>query len=414
MAAGIVLILAVLAIWGLYPVKIMDIQFLALFQRALLTAALVPIVLLCILILLTMFFGRFYCSIICPFGILQEFSAFILRHKKKNSKIPNYPFKHFICAVTFGAVFAGSAVLIRYIEPYTMFGSFVSLSLLGIIFTLSILAIVFFKNRFFCTNICPVGAFLGSCAKSAVNTMNIDSEKCISCKMCEKNCQAGCIDVDKKFIDNEICVKCLKCYSICPKGAIYYGNKKQEFNPSRRKAIVGTTAVVLLGAGYLAGIKFTKELAKKVKNIIFPAGAKNANRMINKCLNCNLCVKNCPNGIIAKSDDGFGAVHIDYTKGKGYCEYDCNKCAEVCPSGAIKRIDIKEKQNTRIAMASIKGSNCVKCGHCVTACPKGAISIEQGKIAVIDGSKCIGCGKCVKRCKPRAIEIHAIKEQTII
>ncbi len=412
--AGIVLILAILAIWGIYPVKILDLQFTALMQRALVTSVYASIILFFIVVLFTVAFGRFYCSTVCPFGILQEFSALILRHKKKNTKVPNYPFKHFICAIVFGSMFAGSAVLIRYLDPYTIFGSAVSLSIFGLIFTLCVLAIVFFKNRFFCTNICPVGAFLGCCAKNAVKTMNIDSEKCISCKMCERNCPSGCIDVENKKIDNEMCVKCLKCYSICPKSAIFYGNKKQEFNPSRRKAIIGTSAVVLLTAGYFAGMKFTKEFAKKVKDIILPAGAKNANRMANKCLNCNLCVKNCPNGILVKSNDKFTAVHIDYKQGKGFCEFDCHNCGEVCPSGAIKRISLEEKQNTRIAMAAIKSDMCVKCGHCVSACPKGAITKEDGKIAIINASKCIGCGKCAKICKPKAIEIFGIKEQKII
>ena len=412
--AGAVLILAVLAIWGIYPVKILDLQFTALFQRALVTTTYSAIGLLILLVLCTLIFGRFYCSTICPFGILQEFTALILRRKKKNVKIQNYPVKHFICAVVFGALFAGSAVLIRYVDPYTVFGSAVSISIFGLIFTLCVLAIVFFKNRFFCTKICPVGAFFGCCAKNAVNTMNIDAEKCVSCKMCERNCPAGCIDIDNKKIDNEMCVKCLKCYSVCPKSAIYYGNKKQEFSPSRRKAIIGSSAVILLAAGYYAGIKFAKDFAKKVKDIILPAGAKNANRMANKCLNCNLCVKNCPNGILVKADDKFGAVHIDYKQGKGFCDYDCHKCGEVCPSGAIKRIPLEEKQNTRIAMAAIKEDSCVKCGHCVFACPKGAITKDEGQIAVIDGSKCIGCGKCAKVCKPKAIEIYGIKEQNII
>ena len=412
--AGIVLILSILAIWGIYPIKHLDWQFVPLFQKALLTTAYASVVMLLIVILATIAFGRFYCSTICPFGILQEFAAIVLRYKKQNTKVKNYPVKHLICALTFGAMFAGSAVLIRYIDPYSVFGNTVSLSIFGIIFTLCVLALVFFKNRFFCTNICPVGAFLGNCSKMAVHTMNIDTDKCVSCKMCEKNCQAGCIDIENKSIDNEMCVKCLKCMSVCPKGAIYYGKRKPQFSPSRRKALIGTSVGVLFVAGYLAGIKFTKELASKIKKIILPAGSVNENRMANKCLNCNLCIENCPNGILVKADETFNAVHIDYTKGEKFCKFDCHKCAEVCPSNAIKRTTLEEKQNTRIAMAGIQSDKCIKCGHCVFVCPKQAIDRENEQSAIIDGSKCIGCGRCAKVCPVDAIDIYGIKEQTII
>ena len=371
------------------------------------------IVLLLIVILSALAFGRFYCSLICPFGFLQELCAFVLRGKKKNEKVKNYPYKYIICAIVLGALFGGSAILIRYIDPYSIFGSLVSLTIFGIIFTLCVLAIVFFKNRFFCTNICPVGTFFGCYAKNATKTMNIDKEKCVSCKMCEKNCQAGCIDVENKKIDNEMCVKCLKCYSICPKGAIFYGNKKQEFSSTRRRMVFGVSFATLFVAGYLAGVKFVKDTAKKVKDVIFPAGAIDANKMANRCLNCNLCIKNCPNGILTKADETFNTIHIDYKNGEGYCKYDCHKCAEVCPSGAIKRITLEEKQNTRIAMAMIKQEDCIQCRHCISQCPKQAIVNDNGEIK-IDGSKCIGCGKCARICPKSAIEIYGIKEQTVI
>ena len=167
--ASAVGILSVLAISGLfYPVKFMDIQFTPVLQRLICNFSVITAVLFGIIITLTLLFGRFYCSTICPFGILQEFIAFI-RGKKKNTPQGNYGLKYLIAGLTFGTLFGGSALFIRYVDPYTIFGSAVSLSIFGIIAVLIILPLVFFKNRLFCTNICPVGAVLGLISKVSPN-----------------------------------------------------------------------------------------------------------------------------------------------------------------------------------------------------------------------------------------------------
>lgn len=194
------------------------------------------------------------------------------------------------------------------------------------------------------------------------------------------------------------------------KNALSCGSIPVKFSAKRRDFIWAASALVILGAAIKGGAEISKNFAKKVKDIILPSGAKNANHMANTCLNCNLCIENCPNEILVKANNTFPAVHIDYNKGKGYCKFNCTKCSKVCPSGAIAKISLDEKQNTRIAMASIKEENCTQCGICISDCPKDAISKVEGK-TVIDGSKCIGCGKCGQSCRFDAIEIFSINEQ---
>ena len=410
--SGIILLLSLFAVSGaFYQISFLDIEIVPLCQRLICDFSIAAAVLFTIIAGLTVIFGRLYCSILCPFGILQEFFAF-LRRKKKNSLQGNFGFKYLILGLSFGALISGSAILIRHVEPYTIFGSAVSLSLLGLIITFAVLALVFFKNRFFCTNICPAGAILGLISKFSLNKIYIDRDNCVSCGMCANSCPSGCIDSKDKAVDNETCIKCLKCLSVCHKNAVKYGAQPIKFNSKRRDLLWGIGALAFVGAGYAAGVNFTKNIAKKVKDIILPAGAINANRMANKCLNCNLCVTNCPNKILSKADENFSAVHINYESGKHYCEYNCHKCSEVCPSGAIKKISLGEKQNTRIGMASVN-PHCVGCGICAKECPTGAIIVIDSK-AVVDGSKCIGCGKCAAVCKPEAISIFAVNEQSKI
>ena len=408
--AGIVGILAILAIYGIYPVKIMDLQFSAILQRTIVNFSWIAVGIFAGIVILTLLFGRFYCSTICPFGILQEFAALLFR-KKGSEPQKNLPVKYFIAAITFGALIGGSVLLIRYVDPYTMFGSAISLSIVGLIFTFAVLALVFFKNRYFCTNICPVGAILGLISKISLNKIYINDEKCVSCGLCAKSCPSGCINHKEKNVDNETCVKCLKCLGECRKNAIKFGTQPVKFNPKRRDLIIATSVLVVLGGAVKAGVEISKNFAKKVRDIILPAGAINANRMANKCLNCNLCIKNCPNKILTKADEKFPAVHIDYSKGEGFCKFDCNKCSQVCPSGAIKGISLEEKQKTRIAMAAFNKEICTRCGICGKICPTNAISLDDKNEPFLDGSKCIGCGKCAKSCPNKAIEIFGVNEQ---
>ncbi len=408
--SSVIIILSLLAFFGVfYGVKVFDIQLAALVQRTITDFTWVALFLLALILILTFVFGRFYCSVICPLGIIQELVSFLSREKNTALKI-NAPIKYYIAAVFFGCIIGGSVIFARYIDPYTIFGSGITLSKIGIILLFVVLLVALTKRRFFCTNICPVGAVLGSISKCSYNKIYINTEKCVSCGMCEKSCQSGCINVEDKSVENETCIKCLKCFSTCKKGAIQYGKRPVKFSIKRRELIIAASTLIVFGGAIKTGLELSKNFVKKVADIILPAGAGEPNRMTNKCLNCNLCIENCPNKILTKANNDFSAVHIDYTKGKGYCKYNCKKCSEVCPSGAIKKITLEEKQHTRIAMAIINEEKCKQCGACAIDCPAGAIAQIDGKI-VLDGTKCIGCARCTKSCQFDAIEIFAVNEQ---
>lgn len=63
----------------IYPVKIFDLQFVAMLQSGIMTGAAVSILLFVLIFVLTFVFGRVYCSILCPLGIFQEILTFVFR-----------------------------------------------------------------------------------------------------------------------------------------------------------------------------------------------------------------------------------------------------------------------------------------------------------------------------------------------
>lgn len=211
-----------------YPVYILNLQFIPLVSKVLIDFSAISLLCLFFLAGVTFIFGRFYCSSLCPFGTMQEIFALIFQKSGKKIKAcnKNLWFKYIIAVTVFGMLLGGSSALIRMADPYSIFGKTITGNISGIIVTALVLILVFFKNRFFCTNICPVGAILGLFSKYSLHKINIDDKVCLSCKMCERNCPSGCIDISKKTVDNEICIKCLKCISNCHNAAIKYCRSK--------------------------------------------------------------------------------------------------------------------------------------------------------------------------------------------
>lgn len=404
-------ILTILAFAGLfYPLKIFDAQITALLQRLLVDFSLSAVILLFVLLVMTLLCGRIYCSVLCPLGLFQEFLMLLYRRRTPVQK--SRPYKYFLAAAVFGVLAGGTVWLVRLIDPYTLFGSAASGAWLGgtVLFLLAVL--VWFKGRLFCTNICPVGAVLGLLSKHALNQIYIENDKCVSCGLCASKCPTGSIDFKNKKVDNETCIKCFNCLENCHRGSLHFGVKPAEpipFSPARRRYLAGGAVIAVFALAVRGGIELSRTVAAKIKKIILPAGAGNAENFANRCLNCNLCVQNCPMKIIKKADGDYPAVHLDYTD--SFCDYDCNICAQVCPSGAIRRLTLAEKQKTQIGLAAVNENVCIKCGLCVMKCPRQAISREEGGFPQVNNSSCIGCGACQNACPVKAITIVPVEKQ---
>lgn len=384
------------------------------------------------ILILTFLFGKFYCSLICPLGILQDF-LLIFSLKKSNIYTNFYKTRYTICAIVFGALFAGWSVGFKVIDPYTNFGiisssiftpiySFIldkniyqfsiATLLISLIPFIILLVLIIFKKRIFCTTICPIGTLLGLFAKYGIYRLKISND-CVNCGLCFKNCPSGSINLKDKIINNETCVRCLKCISNCPKQSISFGITKKEeikFNISRRNFVAGSILVLAgISVGIGSAIKKGKILLKDKVRALLPPGAKNYKQFSLKCTSCQLCVSVCPNKVIHQRDFKHSTIYMDYSK--GYCEYNCNMCSSVCPTGALTKMSLEEKKVCRLGLANIDRNICVSCGICTIKCPVKALSIVD-KTLQYNAKVCIGCGACQVTCPNKAIEIVAIVEQS--
>lgn len=316
---------------------------------------------------------------------------------------------------------------------------------------LVLMVLAFMNGRTYCNTICPVGTVLGYVSKCSRLKMQIEEDKCIKCGLCAKNCKAACIDIQKEqpgAIDPTRCIVCGNCMEVCNKQAIHLapiGNKrpatKEDAEGLSRRSFISVVGTATVAAALHAQEKTTdgglaeiedKQVPER-KTPLTPAGSLSARNLQQHCTACQLCVANCPNGVLRSSTDLEHFLQPTMSYEKGYCRPECTRCADVCPAGAIHPITKEEKTAIQIGHAVWIQQNCVPaeegipCGNCARHCPSGAIQMvpldkelkqnEQGQwvdeygtvlrqdriimVPAVNTEKCIGCGACEYVCPAR-------------
>ncbi|MFH0781395.1 MAG: 4Fe-4S binding protein [Pseudomonadota bacterium] len=423
-----------------------------------------------IVLLLSVIFGRGFCGWLCPMGSLLDLAGKIVpaRGRKNDTLYPKLPL--IILVFTLFASACGFSVA-GFVDPFSLlvrgmvqaiypllnnltvgFFSFTYRELPGGVnlvtepiyrllqafvlpsgqkyfhlasFSLIMLGGIFLlegvHRRFFCRNICPLGAMLGIVGRKALVSGKCGDSECGSCHLCSSKCRMGAIDEERR-ISKASCNLCFECAQKCPRQIIDFG-----FSPSwtthssvslSRRHFVGAALAGII----LPSVKGVEVLAKSPDpSLIRPPGALAEKEFLARCVRCTECIQVCignalqPTFLQAGFDGMFSPILAART---GYCEFNCTLCGQVCPTGAIRELTIAEKHQAKIGHAWFdkniclpyaKGIPCMVCEeHCPT--PDKAIRFKEVELIndagmtvsvqqpYITDELCIGCGICENKC----------------
>jgi len=409
-----------------------------------------------LIVLPTLFLGRFFCSWICPLGILNQFTSWLFNPRKPsenyqlNQYRPGFRLKYYLLAAllvlaTLGYLQVGlldpiallersftTAVLpainqvsggIYLYQPIFYGGAFIGLLLLVLIFSNR------FVTRFWCRYICPLGALLGVLARRAPYRIQRDVDLCIDCNKCLAFCQGAC-DPHAELRVSE-CHLCMNCIEQCPTQALHYGlprarsSQHLPLDINRRRLMETALAGIVLTPMLHSALSAQTQPAAKV---IRPPGSLSEAEFQARCIKCAACMRVCPTNVLqpALLEGGLAGLWTPILINQiGYCEQNCVLCGQVCPTGAIRRLSVAEKTGMppfdkplKLGTAFYDHGRClpwamhIECIVCEEMCPTSpkAIWYEVVEIANRNGSLvklkqpyvdpvlCIGCGICENKC----------------
>lgn len=263
---------------------------------------------LAFLVLLTLLFGRLYCSVICPMGIFQDMiirvrgwlggkkARYRFGYDKPRTKTRITILLVFAVLLVLGLASVLAAAFAGLAEPYSAYGRMASQLMapgidavnntlaasqtdiaghsfmpvvwrfsmpVFVIASITFTVILLFSiigGRDYCNRICPVGTLLGYLSRISLFRIKIDLSKCNGCRKCERSCKSKCIDFRNHTIDVSRCVVCFDCIGQCSGAAISFGYAFSRKAPGKYDP--GLAGGRILDAGADAG----KTLAAEEKS----------------------------------------------------------------------------------------------------------------------------------------------------
>ena len=396
---------------------------------------------------LTLVFGRIYCSVVCPLGVLQDVFAWLGKRRKRL----RYSYSRELRWLRYGvlalfvvALVAGVGAVVQLLAPYSAFGRIMTMIfqpvwqvgnnilasfaesmdsyafysvdvwlksmpvLVIAALTLVLLFVLAWRDgRTYCNTICPVGTVLSLLSRCSLLKVGFDAGKCRNCSMCSKSCKAACIDYKTHSVDYSRCVVCGDCLESCKFGALAYkahwprkGQSTHEacesqkpqgshtpHDPSKRSFLLATAMAT------------TAALAQEKKKV--DGGL------------AELQDKVAPERQTPLTPPGS----LSWRHFAQHCT-GCQLCVSECPNQVLR--PSTDLLHLMLPTMSYERGHCrPECTRCSEVCPAGAIRqvdkdekssvqighavfIQKNCVSVNDG---VECGNCARHCPAGAIEM---------
>jgi cytochrome c oxidase accessory protein FixG len=192
---------------------------------------LVLMLVLWLIVIFSMIYGRVWCGWMCPQTVLNELVRWFEKKTKRWLNVPKkgrVGWRHVAAFALLSAGVAAVSLLIGFnlvayfVDPYRMLADIaawqlgpIATSIILILAALAFLDVLFLREKF-CTKACPYGMLQMVVTDKKTQIVRYQTERadeCIECKACVRDCMMG-IDIRTSPYQTE-CIHCGDCVDSC-------------------------------------------------------------------------------------------------------------------------------------------------------------------------------------------------------